>query len=131
METPSSNSTSSLAGQCDQTLWNHVYSPARLQIVDQCKTVSGTIESVSVEKDGDFHIRLKVDPQFASMINSANVNGQFGDLVLEPICQNPVTQPDALGSMSELSSKPDHPSSWYSCDGYGLICARLRPRRVG
>jgi hypothetical protein len=32
------------------------------------------------------------------MINSANVNGQFGDLVLEPICQNPVTQPDAIAA---------------------------------
>jgi hypothetical protein len=64
-----------LPGQCDQTLWNHVYNPARLQIVDQCKTVSGTIDSIRVEPDGDFHIRLRVDPQFASMINSANING--------------------------------------------------------
>jgi hypothetical protein len=102
VETPSSYSTSSLAGQCDQTLWNHVYSPARLQIVDQCKTVSGTIESVSVEQDGDFHIRLRVDPQFASMIKSANVNGQFGDLVLEPICENPVTQPDAIAACANF-----------------------------
>jgi hypothetical protein len=49
------------------------------------------IESIRVENDGDFHIRLMVDSEFASMINTANVNGQFGDLVLEPICQNPVT----------------------------------------
>jgi hypothetical protein len=47
IETPTSNNTSSLPSQCDQTLWNHVYNPARLQIVDQCKTVSGSIESIT------------------------------------------------------------------------------------
>jgi len=95
-ESPSfNNSTISTSGLCDETLWNHVYNPARLQVVDPCKTVGGIIDSIKVENDGDFHVRLRVDPQFASMINSANVNGQFGDLVLEPICQNTVTQTDA------------------------------------
>jgi hypothetical protein len=98
-ENPSSNnSTTPSLGRCDQTLWNHVYNPARLQVVESCKTVSGIIDTIKVENDGDFHIRLRVDPQFASMINSANVNGQFGELVLEPICQNPVTQPDAIAA---------------------------------
>lgn len=55
-----------------------------------------------IDNDGDFHIRLRVDPQFVNMINSANVNGQFGDLVLEPICQNPVTQPDAVAACTNL-----------------------------
>src|SRR6266487_2939215 len=32
IETPSSNNVSSSPGQCDQTLWDHVYNPARLQI---------------------------------------------------------------------------------------------------
>lgn len=99
VENPSSNnSTISSLGLCDQTLWNHVYNSARLQVIDPCKTVSGIIDTIRVESDGDFHMRLRVDPQFASMINSANVNGQFGDLVLEPICQNPVTQPDATAA---------------------------------
>jgi hypothetical protein len=89
-------------GQCDQTLWNHVYNPARLQVVDQCKTVSGTIVSIIPEPDGDYHIRLRVDPQFASMINSANINGQSSALVLEPICQNPVTQPDAIAACANF-----------------------------
>src|SRR5207245_5852239 len=62
VEAPSSNNVSSSQGQCDQTLWNHVYNPTRLQIIDRCKTVTGTIESVKVENDGDFHIRLRVDP---------------------------------------------------------------------
>jgi hypothetical protein len=99
IKTPSSNfNVSSSPRKCDETLWDHVYNPTRLQIVERCQTVTGTIDSVKVESDGDFHIRLRLDPQFASMINSANMNGQFGDLVLEPICQNPVTQPDAIAA---------------------------------
>jgi hypothetical protein len=97
--TPASSSSLS---QCDQTLWNHVYNPTRFQIADHCKTVTGSIESIKVENDGDLHIRLRVDPQFASMINTSNVNGQFGDLVLEPVCQNPVTQPDAIAACANF-----------------------------
>lgn len=73
------------AGQCDQSLWDHVYHPERLQIIDRCKTVLGIIESNTAEADGDYHIKLKLDPQFSNLINSANVNGQFGDMVVEPI----------------------------------------------
>jgi hypothetical protein len=83
---------------CDQSLWNHIYNPSRLQIIDSCKTVSGVIDSIRSERDGDFHIRLKLDPEFSNLINPANINGQFGDLVLEPICINPVTQTDAISA---------------------------------
>jgi hypothetical protein len=83
-------------GQCDQLLWNHVYHPERLQIVDKCKTVSGVIESKKPEADGDFHMRLKLDPQFSNLINVANVNGQLGDMVVEPVCQKGITQLDAI-----------------------------------
>ena len=94
--TPSTVSTSS--NECDQTLWNHIYNPTRLQVVDNCKSVTGMIESKRVEKDGDFHIRVKLDPQFSNMINSANIQNQFGDLVVEPICVNKVTQADAISA---------------------------------
>jgi hypothetical protein len=92
------NNVGTSSGKCDQSLWSHVYHPSRLQVVDPCKTVSGIIESKKVEKDGDYHIRLKADPQFANLVNSANIKGQLGDLVLEPICVNPVTQPDAVSA---------------------------------
>jgi hypothetical protein len=98
---PSSSTTNNAEtspGKCDTSLWNHVYNPHRLHIVDSCKTVTGIIESKKVEKDGDYHIRLKADPQFANLVNSVNVKGQLGDLVLEPICVNPVTQPDAISA---------------------------------
>jgi hypothetical protein len=95
---PASSTTSTSSNECDQTLWNHVYNPARLQVVDTCKSVTGIIESKRVEKDGDYHIRVKLDPQFSNLINSANVQNQFGDLVVEPICVNKVTQADAISA---------------------------------
>jgi hypothetical protein len=60
--------------------------------------VTGVIESKRVEKDGDYHIRVKLDPPFSNLINSANIKNQFGDLVVEPICVNKVTQADAISA---------------------------------
>jgi len=104
--TPSSSSPSPITSStvstssngCDQSLWNHIYNPSRLQVVDNCKSVTGVIESKRVEKDGDYHIRVKLDPQFSNLINSANIQNQFGDLVVEPICVNKVTQADAISA---------------------------------
>jgi len=94
---PPSNDTTT-SNQCDQTLWKHVYNPTRLQVVTPCKSVLGVIESKRVEKDGDYHIRVKLDPAFSNLINSANIKNQFGDLVVEPICVNAVTQADAISA---------------------------------
>jgi hypothetical protein len=93
-----SQSTPAKDGKCDQSLWNHVYNPTRLQVVAPCKSVLGLIESKRVEKDGDYHIRVKLDPPFSNLINSANMKNQFGDLVVEPICVNRVTQADAISA---------------------------------
>jgi hypothetical protein len=91
-----SQSTPTDEDKCDQSLWNHVYNPQRLQVVSPCKSVLGVIESKRVEKDGDYHIRVKLDPPFSNLINSANIKNQLGDLVVEPICVNKVTQADAI-----------------------------------
>lgn len=84
--------------KCDDSLWNHVYNPSRLQIVDKCITVTGIIDSIRSEQDGDLHIRLKLDPPYAHLVNQANQENQFGDLVLEPICIGKVTQASAISA---------------------------------
>ncbi|MFL6399205.1 MAG: hypothetical protein ACJ72J_06445, partial [Nitrososphaeraceae archaeon] len=94
----SSNNNPMEEDKCDKSLWNHVYNPQRLQVVSPCKSVLGIIESKRVEKDGDYHIRVKLDPPFSNLINSANIKNQFGDLVVEPICVNRVTQADAISA---------------------------------
>lgn len=95
--------------QCDQSLWSHVYNPQRLKIVENCKIVSGTIDNIITEKDGDSHIRLHLDSQYSNLINAANVNGQHGDLVLEPICQNQAQQQDAIDSCANFTYHVDVP----------------------
>ena len=83
------------ATQCDQTLWQYIYHPARLQVLDQCISVTGTVEEVRKEADGDVHVLFRLDQQFELLLNEKNISGQHGDLILEPICQGKVRQADA------------------------------------
>jgi hypothetical protein len=81
---------------------SHVYSPDRLRILEPCIAVTGRIDFIRHEKDGDYHIGLKLDPQFAGLTNSCNstcLNGaEHGDLVVEPVCMTTPTQSDAVSS---------------------------------
>lgn len=95
--------------QCDTSLWDHIYHPNRLQIVQQCITVSGMIEKSISEKDGDYHIRVKLDPQYSNLINSVNNDKQHGDLVVEPICQHTVTQADAISACQNFNGHVNIP----------------------
>src|SRR5713226_1885003 len=75
---------------------SHIYSPDRLVVYKDCQTVSGIVDRVIVEADGDYHIRLGLDAPYQSLTNSVNNSDQYGDLVLEIVCANPVTQTDAI-----------------------------------
>ena len=81
----------------------HVYHPDRLQEKEHCKTVTGVIDQVRSEKDGDYHIRLALDPGQGTLTNARNDSVQGGDLVVEPICEHPVTQQDAIESCQGFS----------------------------
>jgi hypothetical protein len=82
------------AGQCK---WGPplagVYFPSRLKVVDRCRTVSGMVDCTKVEPDGDVHIRLRLDSQYAGLLKPANAlqtcTGQPGPhLVVEIIPQH-------------------------------------------
>ncbi len=75
---------------------SHVYNPARLQTVRDCITVSGIVNNVIAEDDGDYHVWFHVDPQYASLPNSANNDYRQGDLLAEIICTATITQQDAV-----------------------------------
>lgn len=62
-----------------------VYHPSRLQVIDPFKTVSGTVMMVRHEMDKDYHINIKLDAKYASLINANNVKYEHGDLVVEVI----------------------------------------------
>ena len=75
-------------------------------------TVSGTVNRIKDEPDGDYHVRLYLDPQYAALINDANVRLQAGDLILEPVCIHAITQADAMsacaGYANPLSMPPPY-----------------------
>lgn len=96
--------------KCDQSLWNHIYHSYRLQVISPCITISGTIDKVIKESDGDSHIRFNPDSQFANLTNQANVDHQYGDLVLEAICQNPASQPDAITACTNFNQSVNIPT---------------------
>ena len=81
--------------KCDQSLWQYVYNPGRLQVINPCISVSGTVDEVRKEADGDVHILFHLDQEFESLLNEKNISKQHGDLVLESICQSKVRQADA------------------------------------
>ena len=74
------------SNKCDQSLWDHVYEPTRLQVVVPCITAVGTIESFEKQTDGDIHVGLRVDPQYEFLLNSASMKGMGGNVNVEPIC---------------------------------------------
>lgn len=89
--------------QCDQSLWEHVYNPGRLQILEPCISVTGIVEEIRKEADGDVHILFRLDQEFESLLNEKNILRQYGDLILEPICQGTVRQADAAEPCSGYS----------------------------
>src|SRR5215831_13571914 len=90
------------AASCDMSLWAHVYhgrfpsAKDRLQVINPCLTVTGTIVGAKAEADGDWHVQLDVDSQYRSLLNQANLEKQQGYLVLEPMCSNHVSQKDTI-----------------------------------
>ncbi|MBU6415123.1 hypothetical protein KGQ34_02690 [Patescibacteria group bacterium] len=68
---------------CDAELWKYVYNPSRLEIKNPCIRVTGEIRSIRKEKDGDYHILIRLDPKFRHLLNKTN----GGLLVVEPVCQ--------------------------------------------
>jgi hypothetical protein len=49
-----------------------VYIPGRLRLLERCRTVSGTLDCLKSEPDGDIHLRLRLDPQYAALLTPAN-----------------------------------------------------------
>jgi len=84
---------------------NHIYNPDRLVVYKDCQTVSGTVDRVIVEADGDYHMRLRLDAIYRNLTNSVNDSDQYGDLVLEIVCANTVTQIDAMDACQNYVNK--------------------------
>ena len=62
-----------------------VYHPYRLEVLSPLKTVSGVVYSIRHESDKDYHLNLKLDSQYANLINAKNISVEHGCLVVEVI----------------------------------------------
>lgn len=60
-----------------------VYHPYRLRVRDSCRHISGTVDDVRDEEDGDIHIIVRLDPRYRGMLVQGNYAAQGGDLVVE------------------------------------------------
>ena len=79
-----------LSASCDASLWNHVYNPSRLQVVNSCVAATGVIEESDADDDGDQHFLLKLDPGQDRLLKEKNLKKKGGDLVVEIVCANRV-----------------------------------------
>ena len=107
---------------CGDGLWHHVYNPTRLLVRQDCITVTGVIvdatatqshhqsDGVRHEGDGDTHGWLKIDLEFASLINDGNNSDEGGNLVFELVCHYKVTQADAKTSCSGFTDHTTIPT---------------------
>ena len=97
--------------QCSDpdSISSHVYNPYRLQVIKSCITVSGVVDNVIQEADGDYHLRLALDSQYSNLTNAGNQH-QYGDLVVEIICALPITQSDAVSACQNYTNNITIPS---------------------
>ena len=88
---------------CDKSAWDHVYNPSRLKIIEDCITVTGIVEKIRKEKDGDIHIVIRLDNGQENLLNTINNTQQDSCLILEIIHVYPATEPN-----SAIQSKRDY-----------------------
>lgn len=68
----------------------NVYHAYRLHVVKDCLTVTGTVAYVSHEDDGDLHVNIALPASESNLLNQANMNYEYGNLVTEIV---PADQP--------------------------------------
>ncbi|HTK37638.1 MAG TPA: hypothetical protein VL325_04030 [Pyrinomonadaceae bacterium] len=98
------------AAGCDPELWKHVWDPPRLEVIEQCKTVTGVIDELDENKDGDTHMLLKLDAGQEDLLTKKNIKKKNGDLVIEAVCAHEVTEKKAVEACKGYSNTVTLPS---------------------
>jgi len=73
----------------------YIYRPERLEVKVACLRVTGVVDVVRGDPDGDVLIRLKLDKKYQQFLTEAN-NDEYGDLVVKLVCYHKVTQAEAI-----------------------------------
>lgn len=87
----SANNSIAMSPGCDPELWKRVYNPSRLEVIEQCKEVTGVIDEIGKNEDGDTHMLIKLDPGQGDLLKKGNEKKKQGDLVAEVVCANEIT----------------------------------------
>lgn len=85
-----------LSTGCDPSLWKHVYDPGRLYITLPCASITGVVDAIETEVDGDGHVLIKLDPQYQNLVDAFNKIFTHGDLLGEVICHDKIDEKEAL-----------------------------------
>ncbi len=72
---------------CDESLWH--YNAEEENVINSCITITGVVASMHSESDGDENIQLRPDPGYVHLLNIWNILGQWGNIAIEAICENP------------------------------------------
>jgi hypothetical protein len=91
------SSSAQKTADCDSKLWNFVWVPERLQVLDKCREVTGVIMERNADPDGDEHMLLKLDAGQENLLKKKNYTKKDGNLVIEAICINHITRKAAKG----------------------------------
>jgi hypothetical protein len=70
-----------------------VYNPLRFRVLSKCEVASGVVESVALQDGGDQRISVRLDAQYANLLDVGNSSNQYRLLVLELIPQDQATVP--------------------------------------
>jgi hypothetical protein len=92
----------------------NVHDPSRFQVVTPCVTVSGKVQNVHTDPDGDVHFELLPDDPFVGLLNDMNKSQRRGGLVVKIV---PADQP---GCTRGQPIRPDRPD-YGSCTGADVL----------
>ena len=73
-----------ISTDCDSSLWQHNAEAEKISA--PCIYITGVVERVKPEDDGDMNIQLKLDSQYSTLLNSYNIKDGAGNIGIEPIC---------------------------------------------
>ncbi len=95
----------------------HVWAPTRLQLIDPCAKVTGTVVEgpTHEEHDGDVKLYISLDNQFAALTNEANREKLNGSLVVEVVAVDaPVVDVPNIGTHATFYGAlvVDIPNGW-------------------
>jgi hypothetical protein len=117
-----------------------VYKPQRVTIKQDCVTVTGVIVDATQKRspdgivhslDGDAHGWLKVDPPFASLLDSGNATIQGGNLVFEVVCHFAVEQESAKSACTRFTDHMTIPPLGAHVEITGSFVHDTQPSGIG